>query len=815
MTNATESDLRAMIARLTIDDEAALVRGANGWQTCALDGTAGRTDIGLSPITMSDGPTGVRGLVWDERQPSISFPSGSMLGATWDPELAYRYGAATAAEARRKGVSVVLGPTINLHRSPLGGRHFECFSEDPRHTGMLAAAYVRGLQAGGVAACPKHFVGNDSETERFSVDVVVDARTLRELYLWPFEQVVAAGTWAVMSSYNAVNGTTMTENDLLRGVLKGDWGFDGVVISDWLAVRSLASARAEQDLAMPGPVPAWEHLAEAVHRGDVERAALERKVSRLLRLADRVGSLGTAGIPRQTPGPIDPALEAFAREVAAEGMVLLANDGVLPLNAGTLTRVAIIGQNARDARTQGGGSATVVPAHVISPLDGITAALPGVAIDYALGAVVDDGVIEFPPATMTNPVTGATGLHVTFFGPKGDELFAEDRLRSTLVWLTGDIPAPDAASVVIETTYVPEVSGPTQIGFAGATPGQVWLDDAMLVDAVPVLDPDDLGAAFMSPPSFTSTVTLVAGRQYHLRAEFPLSGTVRSALGVTLGRTSSVRCAEDLITEAVTVAKRADVAIVVVGTNAQVESEGHDRSDLRLPGAQDDMVAAVAGTGTPVVAVVNAGSPVELPWAGDVAAIIQGFFGGQEFGAALADVLFGITEPGGRLPTTWPRTLAEVPVSQVQPSDGKLRYEEGLDIGYRAWLRAKTEPAFAFGHGLGYTQWSWDSAELTDDGASLQVQVSNTGERPGKAVVQVYAERVSPSEVRYPVRWLVGSAVVRADPGVSSEAIVALDDRTFSHWDESSHGWTTEPGRYRLYAGASVVDLPLSLDLTI
>lgn len=351
-------------------------------------------------MVLSDGPSGVRGPVWDERSPSLNLPNATALGASWDPELARRYGAAAAAEARRKGVDVVLGPTINLHRTPLGGRTFEAFSEDPLLTSELATSYVEGMQENGVAACPKHYVANDSETDRFTVDVLLDERTLRELYLAPFEPTVTrAHAWTVMSSYNAVDGVTMTENDLLETPLNSEWGFDGVVISDWTAVRSLASASASQDLAMPGPGGAWgEKLLAAVRSGEVAEADLDRKVLRLLELARRVGALGTTAVE---PVPLDGP--AFARGAAAEGMVLLRNTGVLPLRGENLLTVAVSGQNARVARTQGGGSATVVPEHVVSPLEGLRAALPGAVVSYAVGAVVQDGVAEIPLHQMTNP----------------------------------------------------------------------------------------------------------------------------------------------------------------------------------------------------------------------------------------------------------------------------------------------------------------------------------------------------------------------------------------------------------------------------
>ncbi|KAF2414905.1 glycosyl hydrolase [Microbacterium sp. B35-04] len=785
-----------LLERLTLEQKAALVQGADFWTTVPLP------EIGLRAMTLSDGPAGVRGPRWDEREPSLNLPSGSALAASWDVDLAYRYGAAAASEARRKGVDVVLGPTINLHRSPLGGRHFECFSEDPELSAELAAAYVRGLQDNGVAATPKHYVANDSETDRFTVDVQVAERALRELYLAPFERAVEAGAWTLMSAYNAVDGVTMTENDLLETPLNSEWGFDGVVISDWTAVRSLDAVPAAQDLAMPGPAPAWADLVATIRDGHLNEADLDRKVLRLLLLAERVGALGDAA-------PIEPApLDGprFARAAAIEGTVLLRNEGVLPLDAASLGRVAVIGQNAREARTQGGGSATVIPEAVVSPLDAIRGAVPEADVRYEIGAVVQEGVGEIPLAQLRNPATGEAGMRVAFFDADGTELFAENRLSTALVWFGGDAPIAASATVVFETLYTPAETGDIELGFAGANPGRLFVDERLVLDDAPVIEGSDLGAAFLNPPSITATVAVEAGRETAVRVEFTRAagGALSGALSATLGIAPERTDPAELIARAAAEAAASDVAIVVVGTNAKVESEGYDRTSLDLPGHQDDLVRAVAATGTPTVVVVNAGSPVALPWAVDVAAVVQGYFGGQEFGHAIADVLTGAAEPGGRLPTTWPAALADVPVTEVVPTDGRLEYREGLHIGYRAWLKTDAEPAFPFGHGLGYTTWSWGAAQRVGD--ALEVTLANTGDRAGKQVVQVYAERAD-SAVERPVRWLVGFATVQAEAGETVTAHVPVPGRRLAHWDGE---WVIEPGEYTLHAGASVADLPLS-----
>ncbi|MEU4742828.1 glycoside hydrolase family 3 N-terminal domain-containing protein, partial [Actinosynnema sp. NPDC023658] len=353
-------DRDRLVGKLDVARKVRLLTGAAGWRT------HDEPDIGLRPIVVSDGPIGVRGQGWDERSTSLALPSPTALAATWDVDLVRGLGVLLAAEARRKGVDVLLAPTLNLHRSPFAGRHFECYSEDPVLTARIGAAYITGVQDGGVAATAKHYVANDSETERLTLDAEVDERTLHEVYLLPFEAAVEAGVWVVMSAYNGVNGTTMSESPLLDEPLKGSWGFDGVVVSDWGATRStVASARAAQDLAMPGPDSPWNDLVAAVESGEVPESALDLKVERLLRLAARVGAQnGSQPARPRVDAPLD-----LLREAVAASTVLLRNDGVLPLSPGV--KVAVLGPNAATARIQGGGSAGVYPESVVSFVDGL------------------------------------------------------------------------------------------------------------------------------------------------------------------------------------------------------------------------------------------------------------------------------------------------------------------------------------------------------------------------------------------------------------------------------------------------------------
>ncbi|MGI5270617.1 beta-glucosidase H [Nonomuraea sp. CA-218870] len=781
-----------VISGLDLRTKVRMVTGASMWALHPVP------EIGLDRLVMSDGPIGVRGERWSAVSPSIALPSPTAMAATWDVELVRRVGGLLAQEARRKGVHVLLAPTVNLHRSPLGGRHFECFSEDPHLTGEVAAAYVVGVQEGGVATTPKHFVANDSETDRFTVSVEVAGRTLRELYLRPFERVVQAGAWGVMTAYNAVGGATMSEHaELVHGVLKGEWGFDGLVVSDWTAVRSAeAAALGGTDVAMPGPHGPWgDKLEAAVRAGRVPESLIDDRVRRILRLAERTGALHpTASSASGGHAEVDGV--ALAREVAVRGFTLLKNDGpLLPLSG--VRSVALVGAAAREARVMGGGSAQVFPGHVVSPLDGLRGRA-GVEVRYALGT---DPRVRLAPLAV--PATAV-------FLDAGGEVLAEQPLPAAEGRWIGETPPgvdPDRlAAFLLRAAYTPRTGGRHELSVAGGGAYTLSVDGRVVLDATLAPDGGD-PAALLSPPERRVAVDLAAGVTYELEVRHPTSGFQGMAFIVcALGHAEPSPGEDELFAEAVRVAADSDVAVVVAATTPEVESEGFDRKDLRLPGRQDELIAAVAAANPRTVVVVNAGSPVEMPWLDAVAAVLLTWFPGQEAGSALAAVLFGDEEPGGRLPTTWPARLADAPVVDVTPAGGVLVYDEGPFIGYRAWERSGRAPAFWFGYGLGYTTWSYDAISVGD--GSVTVRVTNTGGRRGREVVQVYAAPVTPDPER-PARWLAGFAVVEADPGQSVDAEVGVPARAYEIWD--GDGWRVAPGEYLLEAARHYGDRRLSV----
>ncbi|MFI5984981.1 beta-glucosidase [Streptomyces sp. NPDC051555] len=802
-----EDAVEAALGKLDLDTKARLLAGQDMWTLPALP------EIGLGSLVFSDGPIGVRGVRWTADDPSVALPSPTALAAAWDPALARRAGRLLAQEARRKGVHVLLAPTVNLHRSPLGGRHFECYSEDPYLTGAIGTGYVQGVQDGGVGTTVKHFVGNDAETDRFTVDSVIAPRPLRELYLAPFEAIVAnAHPWGIMTAYNKVNGSFMSEHRyLVNEVLRGEWGFDGANVSDWMAARSTTGdILGGLDVAMPGPQTVYgPALAEAVRAGEVPESAVDDAARNVLRLAARVGLLeGAPAVVTTAPAAVDG--HTLARELAARGFVLVRNEnGALPLTTGQRARIALSGAAARDARILGGGSATVFPERIVSPLVGLTAALPQGALTFSVGA---------DPSEEPTPADAGFELRAVCRDASG-AVIGEGSLPSGQVqWIGDDLPAgvtyETMASIEVTGTFVPRESGEHAFGTRGLGAFDLAVGGATVWEGVQLPGSEaDPFEAFFGAPTVRARAVLAAGEpvEVSLTYQVPdMSALPLRAIMFSLLHLGPRRDADELIAEAVAAAREADTAVVVVATTERVESEGFDRTDLELPGRQNDLVRAVAAANPNTVVVINTGSPVELPWRDEVAAILLTWFPGQEGGAALADVLLGEREPGGRLPTTWPAVFADAPVTEVVPREGRLEYHEGLHIGYRAYEKAGVSPAFCFGHGLGYTDWAYESLEVTADAA--RVRIRNTGARRGREVVQVYLAPVG-DPVERPASWLAGFASLEAEAGESVEVEIALPARAFEIWDEEAGAWRRVGGTYEVRASRSHADARLTATL--
>jgi beta-glucosidase len=799
------------LASLTIEQRVRLLSGTDFWTTAA------EPSIGLRRMTMSDGPAGVRGVHWDEKDTSLNIPCPTALASTWDPNLVEQIGVLLASEARRKGVDVLLAPTVNLHRTPFAGRHFECYSEDPLLTGVMAQALVAGIQSAGVAACAKHFVANDSETERMSYDARIDERSLREIYLMPFEMLVEAGVWMVMAAYNGVNGHSMSESPMLRRILKDEWGFDGLVVSDWTGIRSTeASALSGIDLAMPGPSTVWgPALVEAIESGGVPVEIIDDKLERLIRLAQRTGTSDSSIVTMVHP---ESAMDhtGLIRKAASAGFVLAKRDrNLLPLDPKTIGKVALIGPNAAVAHIAGGGSATVFAPYAVSPLEGIEGRLPDGAVGvHAWGPAQPDMLAPLSGPISTDPLTGQPGVRVHFIDGHGRELGSHHRTTGKLLYLPDFDPAIDSdevAAIEVRARLVPTMAGTYQLGFAGsgrfslALGGQVVLAEHL----EPRTRRSNIEQA-LRPMQATTPIALEEGQFIDLLVTHEIEAASPATSLRVLIRAPSPDSAE-VLDEARRAAKEADVAIVVVGTSDEVESEGFDRQTLGLPGHQDDLVRVVARANPNTVVVVNTGAPVLMPWEPEVPAILLTWFPGQEFGNALADVLFGDTEPGGRMPTTWWRRPDDLP--RTQPEAGVLDYTTDPGIGYRRAV-PDDEILFPFGHGMGYTDWDYESMVVETDsgeGPRITVALRNRGGRQGSEVVQVYASLAEDADGRSK-RALVGFAKVEAEPGETVTAVINPIRRAFQHWHPES-GWVLEPGTWVLAAGRSVTDLRLSVQM--
>lgn len=797
------SDAAGLVARLSLEQKVRLLTGATAWVLY------GEPAVGLRPIVMSDGPAGVRGISVDPANPSSSLPCGVGLAATWEENLIEELAVALGREARAKGVDVLLAPTVNIVRTPLSGRGFESFSEDPFLTSRIAVAYVRGVQKAGVAATVKHFVANDSETQRRTYDARITEQVLRELYLPPFEACIAeADALLVMAAYNSVNGATMTANSpLLQELLKEEWGFRGVVVSDWSATSStVASAVAGLDLIMPGPKGPWgDGLLDAVRAGVVPEAQIDDKVARILFVARSVGALKNGTIAADNASaPIDPAL---VREVTARSFVLLRNErGVLPLWAGSVNRIAVIGPNAVEPQTQGGGSVRVQPV-----------VRPGIAdsIRESLDAYVtlDQGCVTNPyvPAplldTVHDPITHKPGVRLELRTADGEVQYDAPFAKTDLTWWDQLPQSVQTAGsqIIMRARYRPQVDGPHLVGAAGVGQIRISVDGSVVAEGA-TAQPHDNVEALSRPPQLRAPVELRAGHEVEVRIEYaPKVGFAALRLGIGPELDD-----EKLLNDAVKAAAAADVAVVVVGSADGTESEGYDRQSLALLGRQDELVRRVAAVNPNTVVVVNTGMPVLMPWADDVAAIVQAWLPGQAFGEALAEVLSGSAEPGGRLPVSIPKKETDSPVLHAIPKDGKLDYAEGLLVGYRGYDRNGSEPLFAFGHGLGYTEWEYESIAVDVD-LGVTVTVRNSGTRSGREVVQLYLED-SDDDPKRPIRVLAAFANVIAEPGEQVEARMTIPERAFMRFDTK---WTSHPGTYTIRVGRSSRDLRLKAEVRL
>ncbi len=816
-------DVEELPGQMTLQEKVALLAGTHDWYTVPVE------RLGIPSLKMTDGPNGARGAGgFTGGVKAACFPAEISLASTWNIDLLERIGQALAREAQMKGAQVLLAPTVNIQRSPLGGRNFECFSEDPYLSARLAVAYITGLQREGVGASIKHYVCNDEEFERFSISSEVRERALREIYLLPFRAAVReTQPWTIMAAYNLVNGIPASENSyLLTEVLRQEWGFDGVVVSDWFfSVKSTAaSVNAGLDLEMPSPRWRGEKLLEAVERGEVTETTIDTSVRRLLQLLAKAGLFEhTEQVPEQA---LDlPEHRALIREAGAEGIVLLKNErNLLPLQREHFTSLAMIGPNARVAQIMGGGSAQVNAHYAVTPLDGVMAKVGDhVTVRYEQGCT-NYKLLPLLDSELLLAGTEGTehGLAIEFFNTldlEGPPVQREIQPKSELSWF-GEMPAgvnPQQFSLRATGRFTPQESGAYTFGLISIGRSRLSIDGQKVIEnwIEQTHGGDFLG---MGGKEVQATVTLEAGRAYLLTLELAKSEAV--PLGaIHLGCLPPEPA--DTIERAVALAAAADVAIVCVGFGGEWQSEGSDRANMDLPGKQDALVEQVAAANPRTIVVLNTGSPITMPWLDKVGAVVQAWYPGQECGNAIADVLFGDTNPSGKLPQTFPVRLEDNPAYLDFPGEnGKVYYGEGLFVGYRSYDKKKIAPLFPFGFGLSYTIFSYSSLHLSarqigpDDTLQVSIDITNTGQRTGKEIVQVYV-RDEQANLQRPEKELKAFAKVQLEPGERKTVMLSLGRDALAYYDDLAHEWVAEAGEFEVLVGASSQDIRASATFTL
>ncbi len=817
-----EDRIEALLQKMTLEEKVSLVGGADFWHTVAIE------RLGIPPMKVTDGPNGARGEKFSGGPTSACFPVGIALAATWNTDLVHRVGIALAEEAKAKGAHVLLGPTVNIHRSPVNGRNFECYSEDPYLSARLAVAYVSGVQSQNVGTAIKHFVCNDSEFERRTISSEVTERALREIYLPPFKAAVTeAGTWSVMTAYNRLNGVHCAENAyLLRDILKGEWAFEGFVVSDWVGTTSTVEcANNGLDLEMPGP-PAWmgEKLMKAVQAGQVVEETVDDKVRRLLRVMIKTGALNSPAI-RPEEAVDKPEHRRLIREAAGEGIVLLKNEkSVLPLDEKGLKKLAIIGPNAKVARILGGGSAHVAPHYAVTPFDGITArAGDDLEIVYHLGCASYRQTPQIDGRQLA-PERGSVekGLRLEYFNSpdlSGEPVWTELNTSSERLWLESlpSVVKTDAFSARLSGSFTPSETGAYTFGLTSTGPSRLYIDGRQVIDNWDGWRQGGTAFFGFGNEEITAKFEMKAGQAYDIRLDYWKRKT--RIAGLRLGALPPVTA--DAIDRAAALAAEPDVALLFVGLGDDWESEGYDRPDMDLPGEQVELIEAVAAANSNTVVVLNAGSPIAMPWLERVAAVVQAWYPGQELGNAVADVLFGDVNPSGRLPQTFPKRLQDNPAYINYPGEnGKVHYGEGIFVGYRYYDKKETQPLFPFGYGLSYTTFAYSNLRLNADtfdvadGIQVSVDVSNTGTRAGKEVVQLYVRDIQARLAR-PEKELKAFRKVHLQPNETKTVAFELSHDALAYYDPEQEGWLAEAGEFEVLVGSSSRDIHLRRRFTL
>lgn len=802
-----EAKIDNLIQQMTLEEKAEMV-GGTGFDSKPL------ARLGIPSLRMTDGPVGVRS------GRATAFPVSVAMAATWDPDLIKQLGQALGREAKAKGKNVLLGPCLNIHRVPHGGRNFESFGEDPFLAASMAAAYVQGVQSEKVIATAKHFAVNNQENERMSIDVRIDERSLHEIYLPAFKAAVQqGGAWAVMSAYNRLNGHYCSGNThLLTDILKDRWGFKGLVMSDWGAVHStIPDLYAGTDIEMPfGYYFTPGEVMAAVNKGLIMESKLNDKIRRMLRA---MFAMGYFDQPQNDQGALDtPEHRQLARTVAQNGMVLLKNqNNLLPLDKNRIKSIAIIGPNADVAITGGGGSSFIDPFYAVSPLAGIKAKVGDkIKIHYSRGISPEPGLTPIPAECLRPPEDAEekNGLLAEYFNNmkfSGEPVIR--RIDAQINFNVGDGKVDDQLNddqISIRWTgrLIPKQTGLYALGVSSDDGTRLYLDGQLRVD-----NWGDHGIITKA-----DTIKLVAGKEYELMVEFYENGGGAAAIlgWQKIDKMNRTRAIASERQKAVALAKSADVAVVCVGNTADIETEGKDRDHLYLPAGQQDLILAVRQANPRTIVVLYSGAAVLMDgWIDRVPALLEVWFPGQEGGNALADVLFGDVNPSGKLPTTFPKHWEDAAAFGNYPgTDGVVHYAEGIFVGYRHFDKKNLESLFPFGHGLSYTRFDYRDLQIEpgvieqDGKINASLTVANTGTCSGAEVVQLYIQDEA-STVPRPVKELKGFKKVVLNPGEEQRVTFVLDKSALAFYDIVTQNWIAEAGKFQVLVGSSSRDIRL------
>jgi beta-glucosidase len=794
-----EKRVAALLAKMTLEDKITLIGGVNDFYIRALP------RLGLPSLRMSDGPLGVH-----DYGETTAYPAGIALAASWDTDLARRVGESMGRDARARGVHFILAPGMNIYRAPMNGRNFEYLGEDPYLASRMAVPLIKGIQSQGVIATAKHFVANNMEYGRMDHSSDVDERTLREIYLPAFEaSVKEAKVGALMDAYNLVNGTYMTQNGYLNNtVAKKEWGFDGILMSDWEATHDgIAAANNGLDLEMPSPAfMNSQNLLPAIQRGEVSMATIDDKVRRVLRKAIEFGFYDREQTDTRIP-LYDPAGREIALDEARSGIVLLKNEGnLLPLDRRKVKTIAVIGPDAYPAVIGGGGSSLTKPFHSVSYLEGIGDYVgKDVSVLYMAEAVSLDEIVsrtQFQAAP-----GGPRGMHAEYFNNErlqGDPALVRTDEQIDFHWGAGSYSNEgpvDHFSARWTGYFVPQAEDDYKFYVSADDGARLYVDDALVIDDwknhAETLD--------------TYSTHLEAGKAHKVRLEyFESTGTATARFGIS--------AATQPIGEATkALAAKVDAVILCMGFEPNTESEGSDRT-FHLPGGQDAFIQQVAGVNKNVIVVLNAGGNVDMArWIEKVPALLHAWYPGQEGGTALAQVLFGEYSPSGKLPASFERRWEDNATFKSyypQKGDKHIEYTEGIFLGYRNFDRSPVKPLFPFGYGLSYTHFEYSDLKIAAAPAggqalaSVSFKIKNTGEREGAEVAELYVGD-SHSSVPRPAKELKGFAKLNLRPGESKQVTLSLDRRAFSYFDIAKHGWHAEPGEFVILVGSSSADIRL------